>query len=402
MKILQISKSCKGGAGKAAIRLHESLLSKKINSTFLCLEHKNDQVEKVFVPPSPQRYIGFKIAQKLGFPIFRSDWNKRKLRRYEGNYEIFSFPRTEFNLLKSNLIKEADIIHLHWVANFLDWPSFFSKVNKPIVWTLHDMNPFMGGFHYRGDLERNQNEFKRIELENHLIKEKAIREANNLTIVPLSNWLKKSSLSSDILGRFPHTIIPNGLNTQKFQSFDKQFSRQVFGLPANKKVILFVAERVSNYRKGFDILINALSSIDKKELSLAIIGKVKKQEIDKLEGLNFLGFISDERLLTLAYSAADLFVIPSREDNLPNTVMESLACGTPVVGFNIGGIPDMVKPPMNGVLVDELSETALAKGIQQALSMDFDRARIREDAVQRFDQSVQASRYIELYKSLIS
>jgi glycosyltransferase involved in cell wall biosynthesis len=401
MKILHISTSDYGGAANATLRLHQGLLNAGNISKCLCLQQSNRKVAEVYGFERKKQTLFFRFLRKLGFSTSQADKNQRQIQGLEGKYEIFTFPNTDYDITKHPLVQEADLIHLHWVANFLDWPSFFISVKKPIVWTLHDMNPFQGGFHYADDMERNQKIFGKLELQMLDIKLKALKSVSSLTIITPSEWLTQASRNSAVLGRFPHQTIPYGLDTQLYRPLDKNFARQIFNLPQDKKLLLFVADTVANPRKGMDLLTEALRLLSEKDLVIVTIGGGNVGPLSDQQHIH-LGRINDERLLTLAYSAADLFVIPSREDNLPNTVQESISCGTPVVGFQIGGIPDMLIEAKNGFLAPQQSPEALSQTLKKALDSNFDRTSIRKDAFKRYDQSVQAHRYLELYKEILS
>ncbi len=402
MKIVHISTSDRGGAANAALSLHQGLLNSGKDSKYLCLNQSNRKASEVYGAGMEKQTLFLRVLRKLGLPPLQAKKNQRQIQSLEGKYEIFTFPNTDYDLTKHPLVLEADVIHLHWIANFLDWPSFFKSITKPIVWTLHDMNPFQGGFHYADDMERNKKIFGKLELQIRDIKLKALKGVHSLTIITPSEWLTQASQNSALLGRFPHQTIPYGLDTQLFRPLDKNFARQIFNLPQDKKLLLFVAETVANPRKGMDLLAEALQLMQEQNLVIVTVGGGNVRQISEQQVHIHLGRIHDERLLTIAYSAADLFVIPSREDNLPNTVLESIACGTPVVGYHIGGIPDILNEAKNGFLAEELSPEALAQTLQKALDTNFDLAWLREDALKRFDQSVQAQRYLELYHDILS
>src|SRR5690606_2875680 len=185
---------------------------------------------------------------------------------------------------------------------------------------------------------------------------------------------------------------------------NKEFSRRVFNISSSRKVILFVSEKVENYRKGFDILREALKESDfDDDLQVISIGIPFTNQAQ--DGQVFsLGTIRDDRLLALLFSAADLFILPSREDNFPNVMLESLACGTPVLSFSNGGMREVVRPGFNGILMEEISAKSLGLGIAQFLNGDFsiDSTAIREYMVKNYDLSVQANRYMDLYRQMIN
>lgn len=178
----------------------------------------------------------------------------------------------------------------------------------------------------------------------------------------------------------------------------------MLGLPADKKIILFVADNVHNHRKGYAILVDAIKGLTNKEQVLLVqIGNESARETWEDCAVKRLGVIQDELLMSMVYAAADVFVIPSLEDNLPNTVMESLMTGTPVIGFALGGIKDMVEDGQNGYLVTEINAEALSKAMERFLlsAEVFDKDIIRKKAFEKYNQDVQANQYIALFKQLV-
>lgn len=338
----------------------------------------------------------------MGFFRTQSEINQQILNGKTREYEVFTFPQTDYDVASHPLVKEADIINLHWVAKILDWPSFFSKIDKPIVWTLHDMNPFQGGFHYYDDVIRNEAEFGALEKRLREIKKKSLEGIQNLTVVTPSRWLMEESSKSEILGRFPHHLIPYGLDTEVFKIYPKEVARQVFGLPEDKKILLFVSDNTNNQRKGIGLLKEALNAISREDVQAIAIGSnPTSSPNDHL--IKYLGRIDDERLMALAYGAADVFVIPSREDNLPNVMLEALVCGRPVIGFPVGGIKEVVRTGFNGILANDVSAAKLAEALNDFLHnrYPFCLDDIRKDAVSQFELPIQAKRYNELYQKIL-
>ena len=391
MKILHIATTDGGGAGGAALRTHINLLDAGISSSFLVLRKVRKNVRNVYEYEF-NPYITFLKNKALEF--------KRKRYREQlksVTYGRFSFPETSYDKLHEHeLVQSCDIVVLHWVADFLDFPSFFRHIQKPVVWRMPDMFPFSGGYHYERFFPKDA--LMQLLKKNLDIKKSAMGKCK-IFPVPLCEWMCKKSMESEVLGSFKHTIIPNGLNTDVFKPHDKVFSRKIFNLPLDKRVLLFVSESVSLERKGLRILIESLMRINHENIHLAILGNNLKLEYHEFS-TSFLGYVEDERLLALAYSAADRFIIPSVEDNLPNTVIESLACGTPVVGFNIGGIPDMVLHKQNGHLAKEVNAESLAIAINESVIFSYDTNEIVEDARNRFDKKVQAEKYISLFHEI--
>lgn len=399
MKILHISTSSGGGAGTAARRLHQGLLKEGVSSKFLCLQNKSPLVHEIYTIPTPKKSSLTRISRKLG-AITQEDKNRSTLKSLAGNYEIFTFPRTDYKVHLNEFLREANIIHLHWIAGMVDY-NLFSKVSKPIVWTLHDMNPFQGGFHYKNDEECNTGEFGEIDNNIKEMKLSTYKKASIKMIVAPSKWLINTSKASKLLGDFPHKYIPYGVDIRIFQSHDQHFARQVFELPSNKLILLFVSENVGNERKGFKLLLEAIQDLESDDFILVAIGK---NPINSNRKIRYLGTITDERLLALAYAAADAFILPSREDNLPNVMLESLACGTPVIATPVGGMLDVIRDGFNGYLAEALTSESLRAAIRRFLdNVDiFNRENIREDAVKKFSLKVQAREYLKLYRAIHS
>jgi glycosyltransferase involved in cell wall biosynthesis len=397
VKILHISTYLGGGAGVAARRLHEGLVSSGVQSNFLYL---NSEVAAIIRKKGT--YIT-RLRRKLKvlnkkLPIrFRINLENAGSQIYDGAYEIFTSPFSEYDITLHPSYQEADIIHLHWIANFLDYPSFFSKNKKPIVWTLHDMGPIQGGFHYNEDVAINQH-MAEVEEKYRLVKKLAVKESN-INVVALSKWLLEESVKSDNLGSFPHHLIPNGLDTGIFKHYNKQFAREVFNLPENKIIVLFVSENLENRRKGFDLLISALNRF-KSDNNIVFCAVGNNKSRFESNNIIFLDSIYDERLMAQLYAAADLFVIPSREDNLPNVMLEAMACGTPVVSSPVGGMLDVIVEGINGFIAKEVTSEALFETIERAVitieSID------REQIIQLLKSKYSIDQQVEKYKYLYS
>jgi len=425
MKPLLINTSDFGGAAKACIRLHSALLAEGIDSHLQFQKWTNPNVINTFIynlETNQKSSIQNKLKQKLKrilaeFKLHINDTSISKEEQFIKNrpsgLEWFTFPTSNFDLTASPFYQETDIINLHWVANYIDFPSFFRKNKKPIVWTLHDQNPFLGGEHFnekflinnRGELTpriKTKRE-QQVEKDNLLLKKEALSKVDNIHIVALSNWMYNKVKESELFKGFPVSIIPNSINSNIFKPFDKYFSRDVFNLPKGKKIILFISDSLEKERKGFKILNRALNLIDQKNIYLCAVGK-QPTDTTINPNIHFTGVIRDERLMSLIYSAADIFVIPSILDNLPNTVLESLACGTPVIGFKEGGIPDMVNEGTNGLLANETTPESLANTLSEGIQNlhKFDRTVISATTSQKYSQKNQANSYISIFEKMLN
>lgn len=420
MKVLHVSTFDRGGAATACIRLHEGLMQYGVDSRVLVYKRSKNYASVFEFGSSRTTSASERRARRalhlLGLhpdPVKSRDeiFKERFRQRLPPQTEYFSFPDSSFDITESALYKDADIIHLHWVSGFLDYASFFLKNKKATVWTLHDMEPFQGGFHYNGrflgiDDEGKPSEFPMpadvmsIVSRNLEIKLKSFFSVRNLTLVAPSTWLKNASSNSKLFGRFKHHCIPYGVNSSVFIPRNKQYSKEVFGFPEDRLCFLFVSDDVSTSRKGFRFLQEALADVDSNKIFLCAVGT---NTVDFFASNVCVGRIEDERLMSILYSAADAFVIPSLEDNFPNTVLEALMCGTPVIGFPTGGIPDMIKDGFNGYLCSEISVQSLRGSLFKFLQSPdiFKAADIRQDAVCRYDQSVQAKAYISLYEEIL-
>ncbi len=420
MKVLIVNSYDTGGAAKACIRLHEGLLDKEIDSTLLFKAKQKNisnsaEFKKLLTKKTKIQRIKLKIYRILKeLKITRPKSTKKQFTKAERhpNLEMFSFPNSSFDITDSKYYKEADIINLHWVAEFLDYETFFKKNTKPVIWTLHDMNPFSGGEHFteeylginkkglpiRRVVAENEKEIflKNIELKLH-----ALKGVSNLHIVVLCNWMKNEVKKNIIFKDYPIHLIPNGINTNIFKPREKAFSREILNIPQDKKVILFVSDSLNNNRKGFAFLVKAFEKLKIDDIFLCAIGK-KNNLKHNYDNVLELGSIHDERLMSVAYSAADVFVIPSIMDNLPNTVLESIMCGTPVVGFPVGGIKDMIEEGVNGLLTKDISVASLVETLKFYISTsdNFNALEIRKRALEKYSQNEQALNYIHLFESV--
>jgi len=404
VKILHISTYDRGGAAIAAIRLHEGLLNGGIASKILFLHNSKKNVDEGY---SFKRKRPSFLSRKLGY-LGLNDTTKKKLKREiqskSANYDYVSIPYSSYDINTSDLVKDADIINLHWVSQFLDWRSFFYKNEKPIVWTMHDMNPILGVFHYEGDKEKNKTTLGK--LDNKIIAEKThILKSigKKFEIVAPSKWLQREVEQSSIFSGWKVRHIPYGVNENLFKPFDKNILKELLGIPIDKRIVLFVSEDLKSRRKGMDLLLDALETIDKSKLHIIAVGGHTKTE--KLNGIHYTGYIQNIEYMRLIYAVADVFVIPAREDNLPNTVLESMSCGTPVVGFGVGGIPDMIIHGETGLLAEPENSKDLGQKIYQLINEKELGVKMGQQArqlvLQRYTLDKQAQNYIDFYQYMI-
>ena len=406
----------RGGAARAAHRLHQGLQNLGMQSSMF-VRSKTVSRESI---------RSFELSCNLTARI-RRRWRHQRIQwdftKYKdgrpNNLEAFSDDRTLFAGEVVNQCPSADILNLHWVANFVDVGAFFDQVEVPVVWTLHDMNAFTGGCHYNMGCYRYRSACGSCpqlgsEKENDLShsvwqrKSEAYRSAiiaGQLNIVSPSRWLAEEARSSSLLAKTPVHVIPYGLDATTFCPRETGGLYRALEIPGQHRILLFVADSSDNHRKGFEVLHEAIESLTQDDVALISIG-TGEPKIEANFPCIHLGSVQSDLLLSVFYSLADVFVIPSRQDNLPNTVLESMACGTPVVGFDTGGIPDMVRPGETGWLAETGNVRALRGAIEQALTDDAAREqmgrRCREVVKEEYTLEVQAKRYRQLYASLLS
>ena len=333
---------------------------------------------------------------------------------------IFSPAMVPDSLLSRVQEINPDIIHLFWVtAGFLRLETI-KKFKKPIVWTLHDMWPFTGGCHYDGECGKYRQSCGacpalRSSNEHDLSRWIWKRKGNawkdlDITVVATSQWLADCARSSSLFGNYRIKVLPNGIDETRYKPLDKSVTRQAYGLPKDKQLILFSAGALNDKRKGFQFLIPALQSMAKNDgedkFEVVIIGASEPERpINLGVETHYIERLYDDISQVMLYSAADVLVAPSMQENLSNTVMESLACGTPVVAFNVGGMPDMIRHEYNGYLVEPFSSDGLADGIRWVLGDESRRVLLsqnaRNDAVDRYGMTRVAKQYQALYQDIL-
>lgn len=411
MRITHICTSNRGGAAQAALRLHKALLEAGQESRFLVAEQKQDfqAPNMAALPPLPKPGLLARLANRLGFAQ-TAEQRYYKLMQSEayraGDFEIFSSPESSYRYEEHPWVEDADIINLHWVANSLNYPSFFAALqHKNLVWTFHDMNPFFGGFHYRGDTQRNP---QLAAVEQQVVEEKrqALQSytASRIAVVCPSLWLAAEAEQSEFFAKSLISHIPYSLDTNCFCLGDKQAARRALGLDSDAYLIVFVSENLNNRRKGMALLLEALANwplLREENIGLLAIGDAQKLPQSQIYPIHCLGRIEEEEKMALAYQAGDCFVIPSSEDNLPNVVLEALCTGLPVASFPVGGMLDMIAPGTNGEFALEQSPQALAQALEKIYKGKYKKEEIARAAQEKYKHERQAAAYRALYEKLL-
>ncbi|VEP12240.1 Glycosyl transferase group 1 [Hyella patelloides LEGE 07179] len=404
MKILHINQSdISGGAGIAGYRLHQGLLDRKLDSRLLVgqAQTKSDRVATV------QR------KHRLENRLFR-------LSRYLGlnNLNLIS----SFDIPKHQFYQEADVLNFHNLHtgyfNYLTIPNLTK--NKPAVFTLHDMWSFTGHCAYSYDCDRWKSgcgqctyldSYPNVQRDNTQIEWKLknwVYSRSNLIVVTLSQWLTQQ-VKQSLLNRFQIHHIPNGIDTEAYQPLERELCRKILDIPPHSKVLMFGAQSLSDSRKGGDLLLKALQALPqslKAEIVLLTMGSSSNQitQTVGIKAIN-LGYLERDRLKSVAYSAADLFVFPTRADNLPLVLQESMACGTPMVSFKVGGVPDLVRHNVTGYLATPEDTEDLSRGIVQLLEDDELRQQMSQNcraiALAEYGIEIQVQRYVNLYRQAL-
>lgn len=420
MKPLLIStRDIGGGAARAAYRLFQGLRKSGLPARMLVREAASGHPEVARLQIPADREL-----RRASARYWMAQYALIDQRRTRLSNSWFSFPYPGFDLTLLPLVREAEITNVHWVAHFQSVESMGTllQTGKPVVWTLHDANPFTGGCHYTAgchgftntcrdcpQLERDSGKIPATVLANKLR-----RWRGNLCIVAPSNWMASMARNSHVFADCPVQVIPNAVDDQVFRPRSREESRRQLGIPPEATAIMFCAEAHGETRKGFSHLLEALRicaaspdirlSGNRFNLLLLTVGKAGNELGDMGLPIHALGYLRSEEEMVRAYSAADVFVQPSLEDNLPNTIMEAMACGIAVAAFAAGGIPDLVQNGETGLLCPVGDSEALARAIMR-LAMDLSlrkrlgrAARLRVEKEYRLEH--QARQYGDLFRSL--
>lgn len=411
MKVAHFSTSeSLGGAAQATYKLHRGLLKQGVQS-------------KMYVRyPSDVRPVEvYSLQQKGG--IWENKIKPRIRNRaylgYHNQYHPASYTPFSWNkflpeyTLEEPFIQEADIIGLYWIGEFLN-PENLVFPGKPVVWRLSDIWPFSGGCHYPGTCRGYQsgcgscpqlNSQNPKDFSHEQVQRKwEVYQNLNLTIAAPTKWIGHLASESRLFQGRPVEVIQTGVDETHFKPLEKGVIRDAFSIPRNSRLILFGADSAADPRKGIRYLLEALEKIKKQTsepLLLGIFGRNYDPEFDRLGiPIRYFGYIT-ELYLPMLYNAADVFVAPSLEENLPNTALEAMACGIPVAGFQTGGMPELVGTGHNGYLARLQDSDDLSTGIHECLiNQEKWGNEARSTILNHFTQSAQTAAYLQLYKRL--
>jgi len=393
-----------GGGGAASMyRLHTDLRKAGIESKILC-DHKTTQSTNVIKIPRWTKIMDWPI-KLLTIPLGLNDIHRI----------------SSFLIKRYNAYIEAEILHFHGVHGFINYLALPSLTkSKSSVFTLHDMWCLTGHCAISYDCDRWKigcgncpyldtippvfRDATHIEWK---LKE-GVYNHSNLTIVTPSKWLTENAKQS-LLSHFPIYHIPDGVDMETFKPLDSDHCRSLLGIPQSKKVLMFAAVELNQFNKGGDLLLEAIKNLPlslKREIILLLLGN-KGEAIVKATDLHSinLGYVSDDRLKAIAYSAADVFVLPTRAEAFGLVALESMACGTPVTSFRVGGLTDIIRPGITGYLAEPENAKDLSDDIAHLLNDQYLRSNMghmsREIAQNEFSSELKTKRYIELYNQTL-
>jgi len=420
MRILHLTSQDNGGAGRACVRLHKALLESGVDSIILTQNKTTDTPKTLRLAQTKPQKILEKLRPHLSqIPLIL--YPKRKKDIFSPNLPFF--PLKNRTLLRKIAELKPDIIHLHWIENgFINVADLanLAKLKVPLIWSLHDANPYTGGCHYvaatcigvgtrcnRCPLLGSNFPFD-ISFFTFKHKHKAYNNIPNLTINGLSSWIAKCAKESSLFKNKRVINLPNPIDTRVFKPIEKHIARDLLGLDKRHIIAFGAINATSLKRKGFFHLKTALETLPKslkRKILLVVFGANEGENIEGIE-MRFLGHLSDDLSLIILYSAAHIMIVPSLLESFGQTALEALSCGTPVVCFNTSGLKDIVTHKQNGYLAQSFDTRDLGKGIEWILGLDSsDYATLcqnaRLSAKERFSTLKIAPKYIEAYKMLI-
>ena len=395
MKVLHISNNDCSGAGLCAYRLHTAMRLEGIDSRMLVFSktHENDtSVKEVFKYRKFIYRCFHALLRKMGIYAFEYD---RLIKMSQQNHTCYTRPISPFDLSNHTWVKDADIIHLHWVDDFFDQVKFIKKTNKPIVWTLHDENIFYGVSHYQNKIRDNDP----IEIKYREIKKKMVDNSHNLNFVLLSNFFVRKFGQTSILQKHRVRVIPNSVDCSKYKLIDKNTAQNSLGLKSDFVYFVFVAYNITDENKGLDKLIQAVEDLNKENDRYRIIAIGDNNGFLGYRTVIETGLIHNPHNMSMWFSAADYFVMPSLQEAFSQSPIEAMACGKPAIVFPVSGTEELITTK-NGIVCNGFSKSDLLEGIRIALNKEYDSGEIRRDVSERFAAQTIVKEYTDFYRQI--
>ncbi len=410
MKVVHlVAGELNSGAARGAYWLHQALREIGVDSTMLTdATQTHGDTTVVSLADSFFGKIKFAVLKKIGRAPARVYRNRKR--------RIFNTGFDGVDVTRHPAYASADLVHLHWINGLISTRALH-KVKKPLVWTLRDMWPFTGGCHYSLDCDRftqgcgicpQLGSTRERDLSRFVLQHKRNLLPKGIRVIGISEWLSDCARRSELFREYKVATISNNVETKSFSPLPKKAARQALGLGDAQNVVLIGAQDAANFYKGFELFLEALEIIDKERLLVVIFGGKVADVPDSLGvQTRHIGFLSDADALCRAYSAADVFVAPSRMEAFGKTIVEAMSCGTPVVCFDATGPKDIVEHKVSGYLATPFEPQDLAQGIQWVLDQPPDAYQAlcnnaRTCARQRFDSRVIARQYELLYREMLA
>ena len=418
MKVLIVNTAERtGGAAIAANRLLHALNRNGVEARMLVRDRKTKAPEVASIPPS--WLLKPKFLWERGVIWMNNGLSK------QGIFQV-DIANAGTDISRMEEFRQADVIHLHWInQGFLSLKNLehIFASDKPVVVTLHDQWHFTGICHYSGGCNKYQTQCEKCPMlkgraiggdvaQRVFDRKRAMYEGRNVTFVGCSRWMAELARQSRLTQGHTVTNVPNAIDTDVFAPMDKAAARLKFNLPTDKRLILFGAQRITDERKGFSFLTEACEHINMHhptlpdKLGVVVLGGDADRVKEALPlPVYTVGYLSKESEIAELYNAVDLFVTPSLQDNLPNTIVEAMACGVPCVGFNVGGIPEMISHKQDGYVADYCDSIDFAQGIAWCLYEDRAAslgAAARATALATYSESAVAERYQAIYQSVLT
>lgn len=379
MNVLHINYSDKiGGAAIAAYRHHEAMQKAGIDSNMLVIL-QSDKTNQSIKTPFINKYL-LLLINRVYFLLHSF------ILRFYKPFASFSIAFGGFSLYNHPSVKRADIIYLHWInASMLSIDDIekILKTGKNIYWYMHDMYPITGGCHHAFECTKYQNSchkcpllfgVKILDVSSCQFKKKikSWQKYNNLKVITPSKWLADCVSKSTIFKEHEIHVFPNVINTKRFKPINKCVAKELIGVSKSKKIILFGADNINNPYKGWEYLKKAMNKLNPEEYECLVFGTHNQSISSEIKiKTRYTGYLKDDYSLVAVYNAADVFISPSLADNYPNVILEAMACGLPCIGFNVGGIPDLIQHQETGYVSKYKDTNDLVKGINWIFQSDY-------------------------------